>query len=105
MTTPKNYGRSAMSILERQKNLLEILANVVRCGYSDNMETNTNHGINYYEQKGVIVYWKPDYTYATVEGWFSLSGQTVVRRKLRGRNSYAVCSLESVYSFEKNEGS
>ena len=60
---------------------------------------NTN-GLNYTEQRGTITYMKPDYSFRTVDGWFSLEGLTVVIRKIGGRNRSAFCALETVHDFQ-----
>lgn len=60
---------------------------------------NTTSTLTTFEQRGTLVYMKPDYTYKTVDGWFYLNGNTVVRRKAGGRNHSACCSAASVYEF------
>lgn len=53
-----------------------------------------------YEQRGKITYMKPDgLQFRASEGWFYVDGSTVVKRKIRGRNRFAFCSVASVYDF------
>jgi len=61
---------------------------------------NTSTQLFNHEQRGVLTYMKPDYTFKTVEGWFYLNGRTVVMRKVRGRNRFMFCSEESVLDFK-----
>jgi hypothetical protein len=61
---------------------------------------NTTTGLTHFEQRGFITYMMYDYTFKTVEGWFSLNGGTVVMRKIRGRNSFFFCEADRVDSFE-----
>jgi hypothetical protein len=56
--------------------------------------------ITNYSQRGTLTYMKPDYTYRTVDGWFYMNGNTVVMRKIRGRNHFALCSESVVYDFK-----
>lgn len=56
-----------------------------------------------YEQKGTLIYIKPDFTYATVRGWFYTYNGYVVMRKLRGRNCFRLCSEESIYQFTQDK--
>lgn len=55
------------------------------------------------EQRGRLTYVAPDgIEVRTMEGWFmlSLSGGTVVARKVRGRNRWQFCSVSDVLDFE-----
>jgi hypothetical protein len=47
-----------------------------------------------------------NYEWKKVEGWFHLHGNTIVRRKIGGRNTYALCGSEMVMDFvaHKEEG-
>jgi hypothetical protein len=40
-----------------------------------------------------------NYEWKKVEGWFHLHGNTIVRRKIGGRNTYALCGSEMVMDF------
>jgi hypothetical protein len=56
--------------------------------------------LTYYEQRGKLTYMKPDgLQFRDSEGWFHVEGSTVVKRKIRGRNRFAFCSVASVYDF------
>lgn len=55
------------------------------------------------EQRGVLTYVAPDgIEVLRLEGWFmlSLSGGTVIARKIRGRNRWQFCSVSEVLDFE-----
>ena len=58
------------------------------------------------EQRGKLTFIKGDYTYQTVQGWFYRNGDTVIMRKIGGRNRYAFKSLTQILDFElyKEEG-
>lgn len=60
---------------------------------------NTSTQLFNHEQRGVLTYMKPDYTFRTVEGWFYLNGRTVVMRKIRGRNHFQLCDEQVVHDF------
>jgi hypothetical protein len=66
------------------------------------MKTTTP--LAYFEQRGTLTYMKPDYTFKTIEGWFYLNGNTVVMRKIRGRNYSQLCAENVVYQFIKSDG-
>jgi hypothetical protein len=58
-------------------------------------------GLTEFAQRGYLTYQKPDYAYSVgVAGWYYIQGNTVVRRKIGGRNWSAFCSVESVDSFD-----
>lgn len=61
--------------------------------------------ITYIETRGTLCYMTSDYAPKWVEGWFmlSLDGQTVIRRKIRGRNRYRFASIVDVLSFSPHE--
>lgn len=55
------------------------------------------------EQRGVLTYLAANgIEVLRMEGWFmlSLSGGTVVARKVRGRNRWQFCSVSDVLDFE-----
>lgn len=56
--------------------------------------------ITQYEQRGTLIHFVPTtYQFKIVTGWFHVQGNTVVRRKIGGRNTYNFCQLENVDSF------
>lgn len=55
--------------------------------------------LTHFEQRATLTYMKPDFSYKTVEGWFYLNGNTVVMRKLRGRNRFNFCNASDVLVF------
>lgn len=63
------------------------------------MNTNARLITNNGETRGTLTYIKGDYTHKTVEGWFNLHGNTVVMRKIRGRNRYAFITVNQVLDF------
>jgi hypothetical protein len=59
------------------------------------------HGLTEFEQRGYLTYMRPNYSFATdMAGWYRVEGNTVVRRKIGGRNWSAFCPVESVESFD-----
>jgi hypothetical protein len=58
------------------------------------------HSLTHFEQRGTLVYMQPNYSYKTVTGSFYLEGNTVVMRKVRGRNRFQLCNVQDVYEFE-----
>ena len=60
---------------------------------------NIDPTLTSFAKRGTLTYIKPNYEFETVEGWFYLRGQTVVRRKIRGRNEYQFCNASLVHSF------
>lgn len=60
---------------------------------------NTTHTLTNFAQRGSLTYMTGNYEFKTVQGWFYLSGNTVVMRKIRGRNEYRFCSEELVHEF------
>jgi hypothetical protein len=60
---------------------------------------NTSTQLFNHEQRGVLTYMQPDYTFRTVEGWFYLNGRTVVMRKIGGRNHFQLCDEQVVHDF------
>lgn len=59
------------------------------------------HGLTESEQRGYLTYMRPNYSFATdMAGWYRVEGNTVVRRKVGGRNWSAFCPIESVESFD-----
>jgi hypothetical protein len=50
-------------------------------------------------QRGSLIYMVDAPTWEKVEGWFYLHGNTVVRRKIGGRNTYAFCEEAAVLDF------
>lgn len=57
-----------------------------------------------FEQRATLTYMKLDYTYKTIEGWFYLNGDTVVMRKIGGRNRFNFCNTNQVLDFQLHEG-
>jgi hypothetical protein len=60
------------------------------------METNTLTTI---PQRGTLTFMSEQNEYISVQGWFMQEGETVVMRKVRGRNRSVLCSLRSVFEF------
>jgi hypothetical protein len=59
---------------------------------------NTSTQLFNHEQRGTLAYsWRGMVCYA--QGWFYLHGNTVVMRKVGGRNRFMFCSEESVLDF------
>ena len=59
--------------------------------------------LSMFEQRGVLTYMAPNQIEVrTMEGWFmlSVSGYSVVARKIRGRNWWQFCSVTDVLDFE-----
>lgn len=61
---------------------------------------NTSNTLTYFEQRGTLIYMKPDFSFKTIDGWFYLNGATVVMRKIRGRNRFQLCSETDVHNFK-----
>ena len=55
--------------------------------------------LTYFAQRGTLTYQNHDFTFTTIEGWFHLQGDTVVMRKIRGRNQFSLCREELVHDF------
>jgi hypothetical protein len=64
------------------------------------------HDLTPTAKRGTLIYMTSNYDWKKVEGWFHLHGNTVVRRKIGGRNTYALCGSEMVMDFitYKEEG-
>ena len=60
---------------------------------------NASTSLTAFEQRGTLAYTNRDFTYNEVEGWFYLQGNTVVMRRLRGRNRFALCRVALVLDF------
>ena len=50
-------------------------------------------------QRGTLIHMTYNYGWTKDEGWFHLHGNTVVRRKIGGRNNFALCSEAAVLDF------
>ena len=72
------------------------------CMETMNITNHHNHTAPLFkhEQRGTLTYIKDGYTFRTVEGWFYLNGGTVIMRKIRGRNQFALCAESVVYDFK-----
>lgn len=60
---------------------------------------NTSNTLTNHAQRGTLTYQNPDFTFTITEGWFHLQGNTVVMRKIRGRNQFQLCNITSVDEF------
>ena len=60
---------------------------------------NTSNILTNHAQRGTLIYQNPDFTFTITEGWFHLQGNTVVMRKIRGRNQFQLCNITSVDEF------
>jgi hypothetical protein len=59
------------------------------------------HGLTEHAQRGYLTYIRPDYTVANdVPGHYYIQGDTVVRRKVGGRNWSAFCAVSAVHEFD-----
>jgi len=58
-----------------------------------------NTTLTHYQQRGTLTYTRPDFTHTTVEGWFYLNRDTVIMRKIGGRNQYQLCGIDTVHDF------
>jgi hypothetical protein len=57
------------------------------------------HDLTPTAKRGTLIYMTYNYEWKKVEGWFHLHGNTIVRRKIGGRNTYALCGSEMVMDF------
>ena len=56
-----------------------------------------------YEQRGTLTYIKSDYTPKIIEGWFYHHGDTVVMRKIGGRNRFQFITVSQIIDFEPHQ--
>jgi hypothetical protein len=68
-------------------------------GHEKHNAYNMTTTLTTWGQRGTLTYIKADYTYRTIEGWFHLNGNTVVRRVVGGRNFCNLCETNQVFSF------
>ena len=59
----------------------------------------STHDLTATAKRGTLIYMTSNYDWKKVQGWFHLHGNTVVRRKIGGRNTYALCGSEMVMDF------